>query len=133
MEKRPDSRSKYINSHILLQEASISKKEEDKEKKIKDKYINQNSLSPSKLKKQNAFHVVPMSMFSEDLETYLTSYLGEISDLYRDIFVTSSNEMLKISQQFCETNILEIRNKSNEREGLTILYVNKVNWQLIWF
>ena len=124
--KRPESKNVYIENHRILQEVKFSKKYEENQMKIKEQSLNKNSLSPSKLKKTNAFEIVPVEIFEEELE----NFLKESNNLYRDLFVSTCQEILKIRQNFCETNILEVHNRSNQKEGFAILYVNKVTIKL---
>ena len=117
--KRPESRNAYVNSHRILQDDHLQKNPAEK---------NNKSVSPSKLKKQNVFEIIPAEIFEDELENYLNHSIPTENNGYRDLFVSSAEEILKIKQNFCETNILELHHyRSDQKEGIAILYVNKVN------
>ena len=117
--KRPESKNAYVNSHRILQNDHIQKKSEEK---------NNKSVSPTKLKKKNVFEIIPAEIFEDELENYLNLSIPPENNWYRDLFVSSAEEILKIKQNFCETNILELHHyRSDQKEGIAILYVNKVN------
>ncbi len=124
--KKPSSKQFYLTNHSILQELKTS---QIKEIKAKEKLTEKNSLSPSKIKKKNAFEIIPLEIFEEELEKTLTDYFQQISNTLKELFASSIEEIMRNKKDFCEFNLLEVRNsnkRTEKKEGLAILFVNKV-------
>lgn len=128
---KPKTKNLYITNHSLLQE---TKQKINTKNSIVINVEEQFNEETSKNQKRNAFKVVPLEIFEDELENYLDNYYPQIKQIFKEMFLSSYDEIIKEKKNYCETYLIEIYNyieKINTKIGLAILFVNKVEFFIV--
>lgn len=117
----------YKSNHNLL--ANDERKEKSETKPKLAMKNQQNSVSPSKIKKTNRLKICPKEIYQDELDQFLTHYTDLIPMEIKKFFLNKAEEIIN-HQNICEKNLLQIfhaeDNNNDDLLGVAILFVTKV-------